>query len=154
MCRPILCHVTPVGIAKPCCLRPVMQESKSPKFMDNFAVIHARRTGNFSVAHFLKYRLSKARIAGELLLLSVKKRIPLFVNKKQREVIGHLVRLRNSPVTGSHKLDGRLFGYVFLYTPSNHWRRPNSPRLFSVWQFRREGSGRHNRFNQGGEDHV
>ena len=85
--------------------------------MDNFAVIHARRTGNFSVAHFLNYRLSKPRIAGELLLLSVKKRIPLFVNKKQREVIGHLVRLRNSPVTGSHKLDGRLFGLCFfIYT--------------------------------------
>ena len=132
MCRPILCHVTPVGIAKPCCLRPVIQESKSPKFMDNFAVIHTRRRGNFSVAHFLNYRWIKRYIAGVLLLLSVKKRIPLLVNKKQREVIGHLVRLRNSPVTGSHKIDGRLFGLCFFIYTINRLEAIGFPPVFRI----------------------
>ena len=53
------------------------------------------------------------------------------MNKKQREVIGHLVRLRNSPVTGSHKIDGRLFGLCFFIYTINRLEAIGFPPRFS-----------------------
>ena len=46
--------------------------------------------------------------------ISQKKRTFLLANKKQQELIGHLVRLRTSLVIDSHKIDGRLFGLCFF----------------------------------------